>query len=151
MLRVGVPGCQTQMPSLGFPVHTAQHSPPPNKRGMVMFKKWLLGGVAVIAGVVVWNEYRLWTYRHAPGVLQTVRVEPASEDPVVAANAGGEEESDAFTLIDLTPLQRQTNEPPLAIFGVGVVDEAVLVPAEVKFRAEELPMEDLEGKPPADF
>jgi hypothetical protein len=94
-----------------------------------MSRKWLWCVVAVAAGAIVWNEYRLWTSREGEGFDREYYRSPAlkhgaaSEQPTGSELAiqqaydpiarAGEEESEV-TVIDLTWLQRQTIEPPAA-------------------------------------
>jgi hypothetical protein len=101
-----------------------------------MGRKWLWCVAAILGGAIVWNEYRLWSQREPPVALQTVASGhhigdrrpvaflPDSASPLEKelalqqaydriARGGGEEESEA-TVIDLTWLQRQTAEPPVA-------------------------------------
>jgi hypothetical protein len=108
-----------------------------------MRKNLALIGAVIAAGLVSWNEYRIWSHRspNVPPLLpMTNPNEPpsspsgyyaGSHEPVyfrpdpdfplekeLSAQQGkdrltGEEECDA-TIIDLTLLQQQTIEPPLA-------------------------------------
>jgi hypothetical protein len=95
----------------------------------MMRKYWAIGGVIVAAGLVSWNEYRVWTTHNHPQPLPLL---PSNSDSSASLPAvmeygvdikvdqqkgtdrsTGEEECDV-TIIDLTKLQQQTSEPPLA-------------------------------------
>src|SRR5262245_12134469 len=79
-----------------------------------MSRKWLSFVAVILAAAVIWNEYRLWTRGQTGTVLQVVQWAP--EEPAViapATNIAGDEESEP-TVIDLSWLQRQTTEPPMA-------------------------------------
>ncbi len=84
-----------------------------------MRRNWAILAVIVAAGLVSWNEYRVWTARknlHVPPLMPWVPeggLQPQDSEPVASSLPAGEEECDA-TIIDLTALQQQTVEPPLA-------------------------------------
>lgn len=83
-----------------------------------MPKRWLWCVAAMVVAAVVWNEYRLYSRREPPAPDQPAVAEPevislAGPVPVPKHDAGGEEESEV-TVIDLSWLQRQTAEPPVA-------------------------------------
>src|ERR1043166_3850814 len=111
-----------------------------------MRKNWLVGAAILAAGLVTWNEYRLWTHRAQLAPLQATVVQAAGSNartayhssdiqplsfdpdpfrhPELIGNRAGEEECDA-TIIDLTALQRQTPEPPV----VDTEEPIILPPA----------------------
>jgi hypothetical protein len=85
-----------------------------------MLKRWLLYGavattVAVISGGVVHNVSRNWR-RHVRTDRAPMQVARQAATPPAAAEQSGQEESESIDLIDLTVLQKQTAEPPMAGF-----------------------------------
>src|SRR5262249_12894775 len=111
-----------------------------------MSRKWLWGGAAIAVGVVAWSEYRLWSHRERPGLLQSACLVETAPALAGIPSAAADEESDAPPLIDLTPLQLQTPEPPMAE-GEWVVP----LPSVAKFGAEEVPADQSARTAPADF
>lgn len=85
-----------------------------------MLKRWLMYAavattVAIISGGVVHNVSRNWR-RHVRVDRAPMQMARQIETPPAAVEQGGQEESEAIELIDLTVLQKQTAEPPVATF-----------------------------------
>lgn len=99
-----------------------------------MLKRWLLYGavavtVAVISGGIVHNVSRHWR-RHIRVDRTPMQLTRQSQKPPVV-DKSGQEESEPIELIDLTVLQKQTAEPPVAGYDVPaglppVVNEAAV-------------------------
>src|SRR5262245_17187166 len=81
-----------------------------------MHKKLLLVSTFIGVSAVAWTEYRTWSLRSSQ------RVTPLQLSQYVELNVVTEpantDESEPVDVIDLTVLQKQTEEPPFAEFLV---------------------------------